>query len=330
MSPYTVRSVEYATNTSPWTNAAPTDGAFDSILENYFFDFNPNLYRAKLANNQEADGYTIQVKSTNTNLDQTDHLFYFQPFTAQSPASNTVVTSPQFAFSVHKDVDKLRNNLAKYQIQIKRGESDSGAAWSTLVDDIPVSGPATDYSGTEDKDLFLATYTDLGSSISVTPRSSNSSVTPSLFSGLYQWKAVAVDKAGHTEDSNTQSFFMIGDNNPINSAFPLSLTNISGFGNPHMSTYYPLTPAKNYFVSSVPIFYGIAWANSSVTLLLTDQNCQTDCVQTFSTITNQAARFGINVPKGTLKSGSKYTAKLPVILGENYNQLPPFTISIGK
>jgi hypothetical protein len=78
-------------------------------------------------------------------------------------------------------------------------------------------------------------------------------------------------------------------------------------------------------LASAPTFYGIAFANSKVTLKLTKKNCTADCVKTYSTVANPESRFGINVPAGDLDS-QNYTTNLSVSLDNNYNELPEFTL----
>ncbi|MBI2315411.1 hypothetical protein HYU93_05160 [Candidatus Daviesbacteria bacterium] len=113
------------------------------------------------------------------------------------------------------------------------------------------------------------------------------------------------------------------------SAKPLPFS--SGLGNPFLNSYNLSNVKSTYYTSSDnPIFYGIAWTNSKVTLKLTDQSCKTDCTKTYSTTANAESRYGINVPKGELSYGKKYIANLSVALEDKYNELPQFTLSIGS
>lgn len=311
-SSYTISNVQYSINNSSFAGAVATDGNFNSIVENYYFDFNPV---------NSSDGYTIRVKSTNTNLDITDHFFYFQPFILNDPVNNAVTVSsfPTFDFSVIRQKDILKDNLSKYQIQIKVGGANSRGTWKTLIDDIPIEG-----SNTVENDKFKAIYTDDSSRIRV-----NSKTNPVM--GTFQWKVVAVDKAGHTQDSSIR-YLTVNNWYGSNKYLPLTILNISSIGNPNISTNTITPISRSYYLSTLePTFFGTTYANSEVNLKLNDTSCDaskyTNCTKSYSTITNSSSMFGINIPKYDLRWGKKYEAILSVYLNQDYNELPPFIIS---
>jgi len=316
---YTISTVQYTVN-GVAGGATATDGSFNSKSEDFYFDFNPKTNQQRDSSGNLIEGYTVVVKSMNTNLDETDHLFYFSPFNLNEPLDNAITSSlyPTFDFSVIKQINTLKDNLSKYQIQARLGGNDSTAPWQTIIDDIPIEGNV-------DNDNFKASYTDDSSRIKVYSKKNQ------LF-GSIQWKAVAVDKTGHTQDSNTRSLKINTKTNISTSNFPLAILNISGLGNPYISTTNLSAIKDTYYLGSInPIFYGIAFTNAKVTLSLTDQSCDStksaDCTKTYSTITNPESRYGINIPKGDLKWGKKYTTNMSVALNQDYNELPAFTLS---
>ncbi len=340
-SPYTVKNVEFSVNGGSFSGATATDGGFDETSEEYYFDFTPTSNQPKDSSGNLIDGYTVRVKSTNNNTDVTDRLFYFSPFDLQGPADNTTLTTgyPFFEFSVNKQRLNLQDILTKYQVQVRKGGSDSSANWETLIDDIPIDfrsvknertnkqwevwGHLDTNNGVYETDKFYATYSDESSRVKVYSK-------VNTMSGTYQWKIVAVDKSGHNQETGTRNLFINATSTATTNYFPLAVLNISGLGNPFLNSYN-LSNIKStcYTSSSNPIFYGIAWTNSKVTLKLTDQKCTTDCIKTYSTTANAESSYGINVPKGDLSYGKKYTANLSVALEDKYNELPQFTLSIG-
>ena len=346
-SPYTVKNVEFSVNGGSFSGATATDGGFDETSEEYYFDFTPTSNQPKDSNGNLIDGYTVRVKSTNNNTDVTDRLFYFSPFDLQIPVDNTTLTTsyPSFEFSVNKQQLNLQDALSKYQVQVRKGGSDSTANWETLIDEIPVDfrsvknertnkqwevwGHLDTNNGVYETDKFYATYSDESSRVKVYSKTNS-------MSGTYQWKIVAVDKSGHNQETGARNLFVSTTATTTTNYFPLAVLNISGLGNPYLNSYNLSNIKSTYYASSSnPIFYGIAWTNSKVTLKLTDQNCpstssgSTNCTKTYSTTANAESRYGINVPKGDLSYGKKYTTNLSVSLEDKYNELPQFTLSIG-
>jgi hypothetical protein len=347
-SPYIVQSLQYAVNGGGYANATATDGSFSSTSEDFYFDFDPK------SNNYNEDGYTVRIKSSNNNTDVTDQLFYFSPFTSNSPSNNSFTTNqlPTFEFTVNKGrFQDLKDNLSKFQVQINKDNS----GWQTYIDTIPVSYEAvkgdgeniyrtgdntTNGNGTyEDKKMWV-NYSNNNATIKVYSKSVDSSgnVTDAYFengghklsSGSYQWKIVAVDKAGHTQETDAK-YLRVNTTQAISSQgfFPLAVLNISGLGNPDISTTNPGGMKQSYTLySSNPIFYGIANVGSKVSLEITDPDCDTDCIKLFDTTANSESRFGINVPLQTLKSGKTYSTRMFVSMDDNYNELPTFDLKI--
>jgi|GEM_PF-1088340 len=333
---YTISSVQYSINGGGFSNATATDGSFDETNEEFYFDFSQTSNQPKDSNGNLIDGYTVRVKSTDSNTDVTDNLLYFSPFDLQSPADNSLVTTsyPNFEFTVNKQRENLRDSLSKYQVQIYK----TGSGWQILVDDIPIDfrsvknnsdnkqkdtyGHLDTNNGVYETDKIYVTYSDESSRVRVYSKIN------SMSNGTYQWKIVAVDKAGHTQEAGSRNLYI--NQRATTSDFPLAILNISGVGNPNLNTYNLSTAKRTYYSSSLnPVFYGIAWSNSKVTLTLTDQHCTTNCVKTYDAITNNDSRFGINVLRGDLSYGKKYTSNLSVSLGDKYNELPQFTLIIA-
>ncbi len=338
---YTVKNVEFSINGGSWSGATATDGGFDETSEEYYFDFTSTSNQPKDSNGNLVEGYTVRVKATNNNAETIDNVFYFSPFDLHGPSDNTTVTTsyPSFEFSVNKQRTNLRDNLSKYRVLVRKGGSDSSANWETLIDDIPIDfrsvknntdnkqkdvyGGLDTNNGVYETDKFYAAYSDESSRIKVYSKINS-------MSGTYQWKIVAVDKAGHTQEAGARNLYVNATSTATTNYFPLAVLNISGLGNPFLNSYNLSNIKSNYYTSSSnPIFYGIAWTNSKITLKLTDQNCKTDCTKTYSTTANAESRYGINVPKGDLSYGKKYTANLSVALEGKYNELPQFTLSIS-
>jgi len=338
-SPYTVSSVQYSVNGGGFSNATATDGSFDEMSDEFYFDFTPTSNQPKDSNGNLIDGYTVRVKAANNNADTIDRLFYFSPFDLHGPSDNATVTTnyPSFEFSVNKQRENIRDNLSKYQIQVRKGGSDSSASWETLIDDIPIDfrsvknnrdnkqwetyGHLDTNNGVYETDKLYATYSEESSRVKVYSKINS-------MAGTYQWKVVAIDKAGHTQEAGNRNLYV--NYRATSSNFPLAILNISGLGNPYLNTYNLSAIKDTYYISSSnPIFYGIAWTNSNVVLKLTDQECKTDCTKSYSTTANTESRYGINVPKGDLTYGKKYTANISVALEDKYNELPQFTLSIG-
>ncbi|HRN70342.1 MAG TPA: hypothetical protein PLS49_04090, partial [Candidatus Woesebacteria bacterium] len=349
--PYVVQSVEYSVNGGGWSHAKATDGSFDSISEDFYIEFDPK------SNNYEGDGYTVRFRSTNNNTDVTDNLFYFSPFNLHAPSNNSYTTNelPTFEFTVNQGrFQDLRDNLSKFQVLINKDNQ----GWQTYIDTIPVSYesiknsgdntlPAesnTKGNGTFESNNIWVQYTNDNSHIKVYSKAVDNDGNPSdayfnqggkkLSAGSYQWKVVAIDKSGHSQETATR-ILRINTRQVIASTtfFPLAVLNITGIGNLHMTTIHPHEVQRQYTTwSKNPIFYGIANVGSQVQLELTDTTCQEkgeqDCLQIYTTTTNAESRFGINVPSNSLISGKTYDARMFVSLENNYNELPNFDLVV--
>ena len=140
------------------------------LITEFYFDFDP-----KANNPSSLEGYTISVRSTNTNTDKKDNLFYFSPFNLNEPLNNAHRSSnPVFDFSVNKQKGEVR-----------------------------------------------ADYFDDSSRIKVYSKQTQ------LIPGTYSWKVMAVDKAGHSLETDTR-IVKINSNSSssdlsLNPAFPLAV-----------------------------------------------------------------------------------------------------------
>jgi hypothetical protein len=344
-SPYTVNRVEYSINGGSRYGAAPSDGSYNSASENFSFDFDPkfnNLY----------PGYTVKVYSVNSNIDSSDSLFYFTPFSLNAPTNNSVVTEskPTFDFSVNTQKIVMRDGLSNYQILVKKtGTPD----WKVYLDSIPVNfkvvkgsesniyraqyiNQETD-TGIYESDTMRVEFIEGGSRLKVHAKSSDSTdfdLGGKNLNGNYDWKIVAFDRAGHSQETDT---WHIGINSAHVSTtsefFPLVILNIMGIGNPNISTSNLKAMKKIYVIPAGPnTFYGIASVNARVNLNLREEVCLSlvfsECIHTYSTTVNPESRFGINIPKGILTVAKKYSVTISVSDGNKFNQLPQFILSV--
>ncbi|HSW89821.1 MAG TPA: hypothetical protein VLH19_03025 [Patescibacteria group bacterium] len=336
---YVIHSVEYSVNGGSFSSAVPTDGTFDGVREDFHIDFDPTLNQPRDSHGDLIAGYTLRLRSFNNNVDVTDHLFYFSPFTLISPLPNAVVSTahPTFTFSVNRQREVLRDNLSKYQLVVKKGGSDptTGGGWQTVIENIPVdfsthkgdtdntlastySGLSTNNGTYETKD-FKAVYSNESSTVSVTPK------TTSLY-GYYSWKIQAVDPAGHIQETDSRKV-SIQVKGMILDSFPLSLTNISGVGNPHLSSFIPFTMQNAYISSSThPTFTGITYAGSTVRLTLTDTI--TGTTKTYTVIATPNSRYTLSIPKSDLIRGKIYMAELSSQRENKYTEVPGFTVRV--
>ncbi len=345
---YNVTTVEYSVNGNSFTQAIAQDGAFDEQSEDYYFDFDPAANQPKDSYGDLIPGYTIRVRSFNSNFDNTDRLFYFSPFDVHAPENNLTVSSPYptFEFSVNKQNAVLHDALEKYQIKVKYGDNNNSGVWETLIDNIPINFRSvkserrnmqwqmwgdkdTDNGVYETVDIY-AEYSDDSSRVKV-----YSKKTP--LSGTYQWKVVAVDKSGNNQETGVRTLYVNADKGAfVTDGYPLAILNITGYGNPLLNSYDFLKVKDNYSVSTpTPEIYGIAWVGSTVKCKLTDINCidqegSSNCSKTYTTTANVESRFGINIPKGDLEFGKTYSANFSAALGEKYTELPQIKLSIGS
>lgn len=344
-SPYTVAKVEDSVNSGPFYRATATDGDFGTNREDYYFDFNEH------DNNYAGDGYTIQIKTTNNNLDTSNQIYYFQPFALTDPPTNTLSssTTPSFSFSINKGrFPDLKNNLSKFIIQVKK----DGKDWQTYIDNIPVSYDAvrnyddnlqksnteTNGNGTYETKKLTVEYTDNNANIKVSAKEADNdgNYTDKYFydggkrlpNGVYEWKAAAVDRGGHSQYTQTRVLRMgTAQVKSSRDYFPLSILSISGYGTTNISTDDPNSIKSLYPVySQNPTFFGIATVNGNVSLDITAQSCESACTQHYFTQANSESRWGINLPENALISGQKYDLRISVSLEGDYNELPVLKI----
>ncbi|HSW90027.1 MAG TPA: CSLREA domain-containing protein [Patescibacteria group bacterium] len=304
---YPVSTVEYSVNGSGWSTATPTDGSFDQLNDDFYADFLPT------DNSWKGDGFTFKARARNNNGVWSNTALYFSPFNLNSPAQNGVVSSayPTFVFSVNKQKDILRDNLSKYRLLVHK---DGGSIpWQTVIENIPIEYAAN--NGSYETNDFKAMYTNESSMVSVTSKTKP-------LSGTYTWKIQAIDNAGHVEETDTRKVHVqaVGY---YSTSIPLTLSNITGLGNPHLSSYVPFTMQNSFLISNThPTFTGITFSGSTVTLTLTD--ISTDTTKTYTTIATPNSRFSITVPKGDILRGKNYQAVLWSVLGDKYAQVPMF------
>jgi hypothetical protein len=141
---------------------------------------------------------------------------------------------------------------------------------------------------------------------------------------------VAVDKTGHTQNSDEGRTYINGSTTGVVSDMPPAVLNITGVGNPLLNIYNLAGAKSNYniYITS-PTFFGIAWTGAEVKLRLTRNNCNQDCSREYMTSGNDESRFGINVPPGDLVNGASYQAVISSSLDIKYSELPAFMIKIG-
>lgn len=337
-SPYTIASVEYALNGQGFQSTTAKDDSFNATSEDFYFDARLADFPLKDEFGQLIDGYTLQLKAKNTNADQTEHAFAFSPFVLNGPADGESVDTsfPTFDFSVNKQRLILRDNLSHFAIQVKNRSQ--GGDWQTLIDQIPVDFASRKndqenlqhvlwqsldvQEGQYETDTFIASYADQGSRIIVRSKTQ-------ALSGTYEWRAVAVDKSGHSQETGARSLIVGGTMGSVTPGFPLAILNISGLGNPNISSYNLTGIKKAYLTSSAaPTFYGIAWSGATVKLQLKESNCTANCTQEFSTTANELSRFGINVPVQALKRSTTYSVTLSAHWNDFLTQLPTFLLKI--
>lgn len=324
--PYYVQKVEFSINGGGWNAATPTDGTFDGAVEDFFFDFSPSDNRPRDLQGNMTEGYTLRIRSMNSNLDYTNNVFYFEPFALVSPTDKARVLeqSPLFEFAVNKQRELLSANIQKYQIWTKKGGVSSNTSWSLHIDSIDVSKN----NGTYENDSLYARYAEDSSRIAVSSRKNT------LTRGTYAWKVVAVDKSGRSIETGSRTVQITGGGSgSVSSDIPVSILNITGVGNPNISSLAADQIKPLYYTwSAEPIFYGIANAGSRVTIAATDPSCKPDtstCSRSFTTTANPDSRFGINVPSNALDYGKRYTIQLTAEHNDLYTELPPFTLAIG-
>ncbi len=330
-------AVQYQINGSGWYNATATDNAFDELTDEYYFDFSPK------ANDYKGDGFTVRLRTVRGSEVQADNVFYFSPFNPVKPENNAIIsnTQPTFTFAINKDrFTDIKDNLARFSIEINRNNT----GWKPYIDSIPVSYENGN-AKYEDRKIWVS-YANNNSTIDVYAKAVDDAGNSTdktfenggkkLSDGKYLWRVVAIDKRGHRQETDVRTF-QIGSVQIVKHYpfFPLTILTLTGVNAVPISTTQSKSIKSSYSSwSANPNFYGIAVAHSTVTLTLSDLECikqnKPDCVFTYNRLTNHASRWGINIPKNTLKYGKSYTVKLSVTLDADYNELPPFVLKIQK
>ncbi|MCL5970130.1 MAG: LamG domain-containing protein, partial [Patescibacteria group bacterium] len=353
-SSYSVSDVQYSVNGGSWNGATATDGGFNTSNEDFYFDFK------ETDNNYKDDGYTVRVKAQSSSGIWQDNLFYFQPFNLDSPSDNlfTTNTLPTFSFSVNKGrFSDLKDNLSKFQVLVNKDNK----GWQTYIDSIPVDFESvknnadnlqktilsTNGNGIYENKRILVNYSNNNSSISVYSKAVDSLGNSSdkyfedgghkLDSGSYLWKVVSVDKAGHSQETQTRKLRVNTKQfQASQKVFPLIVESITGLGKVNLSTISPQDVKDEYFTSSfTPTVKGIAYAGTTITLTIEDNTCLNqmgiDCLKTYTTTTGLDSRYMITFPRNSLRYGRLYILTLSVKdSGDNYNELPTFKLRINS
>lgn len=351
---YSVSAVDYSVNGGSWQGATATDGSFNTSNEDFYFDF------SQTDNNYKEDGYTIRVRAQNSSGIWKDNIFYFKPFNLDSPANNSYTTNslPTFSFSINKgEFSNLKDNLSKFQVLINKDNK----GWQTYIDNIPVdytsvqnngdnlqkNSLSTNGNGIYENNKIWVNYSNNNSSIQTYSKAVDNLGNASdksfedgghkLSSGSYQFKVVAVDKAGHSQETETRKLRINSKQFQASQAwFPLTIDYISGIGKLDLSTIHPQDIKDEYFTSYfAPTIKGIARAGTTVTLTNEDTTCETqngtNCTSSYTATTGIDSRYTITFPKNSLRFGRPYTITLSVKdSGDNYNELPAFKLRVGQ
>ncbi|MDO8452144.1 MAG: hypothetical protein Q7S79_00135 [bacterium] len=351
---YVIRNVMYSVNGGGFNNASPKDGAFDSISEDFFFDFTESDNDPRDSKNNKIPGYTLRVKSQNTNSDITDNSFFFTPFTLNSPNGNTASSiRPSISFSINKQRSAIKDNVSKFRVMY-RADKDKDKEYKVYADDVPVdfslvqredsnkrkasyiNSAPDNGTGTFETDKILVNYKEDSSILSVSTK------TSALKKGeTYSFKVQAVDKTGRVQDSNGVEVIVSKDGKrgfetgsgsvvtPDATFFPLTLTTFGGLPKKDTLTLSSLTPSfvkEEYSTSSLtPTIQGIAYSNAKVTVSLTDEDGTTKTVETTS---SPASFFSLQVPPGVLVRGKEYSLTLEVRKDNLYTQIGNLSLTV--
>lgn len=220
---------------------------------------------------------------------------------------------------------------------MNRSIDGNNPSWQVLIDNIPVNFTASKdnadnlqrenwtgdhVNGVYETNAFYATYSDSSSRISVYSKNT-------ALAGATQWKVMAVDQLGHTQETGARNLFT------STNTFPFGVLSITGVSNVNLNSFNLTAAQKRYHTSSLaPTFFGIAPIGSSVTLTLIDLNCASssnnaNCTTTYNTIANGESRFGINIPKGVIQPQKSYIVSLSAKYKDTYTVLPAFVFNYG-
>lgn len=364
-SPYVVNNVQYSLNTSSFqggvssVNSDGSLGSFGSTSNNWQVDV--NVYNPTNApkdkNGNTIPGYTMVFKAETNNLDTQGNALYFNPFNLNSPSNNAVVTTPYpaFSFTVSGQRQVLKDNLDHYAVVVNYGNG----IWKTLIDNIPPDFSTVSTStnnlrrnsylntnpnngnGTYETTNMIVTYSGYSATDMSNTQSPQIQVTSKVapLNSNVSFYIAAVDKAGHTQQTATNSLMyvptgstkLVSNYQDLNPAFPLALTQVSSLGRVDISTFNGAQVNPNLTVyTSKPNFSGIAFSNSKVTATLTDVSCATsknptNCTQT-TTTTAAKSVYSLTLPN-SLKANKQYLLNLSVQSSSSYNQLPALIIT---
>ncbi|MBI2103829.1 hypothetical protein HYT59_02395, partial [Candidatus Woesebacteria bacterium] len=219
------------------------------------------------------------------------------------------------------------DNLAEYEVQVKQVgqvqqvEQVETSSWITYLDNIPPNSNSTNNS-------LTTTYDQVNGIITV------KSKVKSLASGKYQIKVVAVDDWGTRQETPTLTFSTQGG---ITSAvvrpsflifpgfFPLQVNSLTGITSGIISTLISLTSSPTYYSSTyTPRLRGIAFANSEVTLTVTNKaNSQQS--RTYKVKVNPNSTYTLTP---TLYQSSIIDMWVLDSSTNKYNELPPFEVRV--
>lgn len=320
-------NIEYSINGGNFLGANITDGSFNSANEDFYIDF------LTTDNNWRGVGYSVRAKAVHSGVSVIDNVFQFEPFTLNIPKDKTVLTTqtPVFEFSVIKQQNVLKDNLSKYQVQVTKEGANLLSSWRVLIDDIPVSGNMINGdTRTFETNKFKAVYKDDSSVVSV-----NSKV--SMNSGEYLWRVAAIDKSGRQQVTDPRHITIMntGKNLKNDPTFPLALLHMSNLTSLNMTTINTASVKSDYFISTLsPRFFGIAFANSKVVLILNEVGCdavkKVTCAKRYETVTRPNSRFDLQIPKGELDANRSYVVNISTSLDGRFAQLPAFLINSQK
>ncbi|MBI2103846.1 NHL repeat-containing protein [Candidatus Woesebacteria bacterium] len=269
-------------------------------------------------------GYTLKFHATSSNADES-FSFYFTPFEIKSMTTGYF---PLITFKVNKDqFSRVGDNLAEYEVQVRKLKVQSSKLkveeyedWSTYLDNIPPNSNSTNNS-------LSTTYDETNGIITV------KSKVKSLASGKYQIKVVAVDDWGSRQETPSLTFSTTGGitsavirpSYPLYSGFfPLQVNGIRGVTSGIISTLLSLTQPIYSSSTFTPTLRGIAFANSTVTMTITNKY-NSKQQKTYTTKVNSNSTYTLTP---TLYQSSTIDMWVLDSATNKYNELPPFQINV--
>lgn len=315
---YSLANIKASVNSEGYGDVTMRDNGRDNGVNQTLYEYSHTFSPWQNNGTKETwvdRGYVVRLKALTNNGDDST-IVYFKPFELTSVSSDT--SYPLFTFKVNKyQWNNLVDSLDSYEIETKRSNE---SVFTTFIDKIPVSTSSNP---------SLSTTHDSSTGI-ITVKANKKYLKP----GSYQIRVVAKDKWGYRQESNSVSYNLSLEKNvksefiPSNSAFHLSVTNITGIGDPYLSSY--LSPVRTNFLASADkiSISGIAYSNSKITLTLIQHNCKKDssCTKTYTTNTLPTSKYNLSIPKNDLLSNTSYTAFLSATQNNLYAEVPAFVI----